>query len=126
MQKLQALLYVIVCLVVLSCHYSDKSISIIYSDSDQFYTMKANFNKSKTKAVERYMEKTIGTSSAVSFVNTNIDETIELNDRGRTKLHIEKSPGFLEIQMDKAENSEDSYYAIKSMCEEIKHVVTEE
>ena len=84
--------------------------------------MKANYNRSKARLVDEYLDKTIGSRSNRSFVNNNIDDIISFKDQSR--FHMEKSAGVLEIEMDKAENSEDAYLAVKSMCEGIKGIVT--
>ncbi len=72
--------------------------------------------------MEEYMDKKIGRSSNMSFVNTNIDGTITLDNH--TTFYIQKSPGVVKIKLDKDENSEEAYYTIKSMCEGIKPIVT--
>jgi hypothetical protein len=84
--------------------------------------MKAKFSKSKTRDVEAYIDKKIGSKSNMSFANSRIDGTVSLDDQ--TKFYMEKSPGILKIKLDKDQNSEEAYYMIKSMCEGIKSVVT--
>jgi hypothetical protein len=84
--------------------------------------MKAHFDVNKTRLVEVYMDRKIGRRSNRSFVNTTIDGTIAFKDH--SEFQMEKSPGVLEIQLDKAKNSEDAYLTVKSMCEGIKSVVT--
>jgi hypothetical protein len=84
--------------------------------------MKAHFDVNKTRVVEAYMDRKIGRRSNRSFVNADIDGTIALKDH--SEFQMEKSPGVLEIQLDKAKNSEDAYLTVKSMCEGIKSVVT--
>lgn len=55
------------------------------------------------------------------FVNTRIDGRVGLDDH--TTFFIKKSPGHLKIELNKRENSYDSYREIKSLCEGIKEVV---
>ena len=57
----------------------------------------------------------------MSFANTQIDGNITLDDK--VTFYIKKSPGFLHIKLDKDINSDEIYYRIKSVCEEIKDVV---
>jgi hypothetical protein len=84
--------------------------------------MKAHFNKNRMRDVEEYMNNKIGRKSNISFANTQIDGKLALNDH--TIFYIRKSPGILEIKLDKNENSEDSYHhQIKSMCQGIKKVI---
>ena len=115
-------MYAFGCMVVVSCMHSDKNISITYSNSDHYYSMKANFSKSKTRAVEEYMDRRLAGMRTMSFVNARLDGTIALDDR--TKFYIQNAPGVLKIKLDKDENSEEAYYMVKSMCEGIKPIVT--
>lgn len=84
--------------------------------------MKASFDRNKTRDVEEYMDRKIGASSKMSFVDHDIDGTMALNNQ--SKFYIQKSPGVLEIQLDKAENSAEAYRMVKSMCEGIKPILT--
>ncbi|GEO10978.1 hypothetical protein [Segetibacter aerophilus] len=122
MKKLQTILSILACFIAVSCNYNSDNLSITYSNSEQFYTMKASFDRNKTRDVEEYMDRKIGASSKMSFVDHDIDGTVALNDR--SKFHIQKSPGVLEIQLDKAENSAEAYRMVKSMCEGIKPILT--
>lgn len=121
MKKSDALSYVLVCMMVISCRFNDDNISIAYTNSDRYYSMKANFSKSKTRDVEEYMDRRFAGTGHMSFVNTRIDGTIALDDH--TIFYIKKAPGVLKIKLDKDENSEEAYYRVKSMCEGIKSVV---
>ena len=112
----------LLCVMVLSCRYNDSGISISVSNSDHYYSMKARFSKSKTRAVEEYMDRKIGNKSNMSFVNTRMDGTIALDDQ--TSFYILKAPGILKIKLDKAANSEEAFQTIRSMCEGIKSIVT--
>jgi hypothetical protein len=84
--------------------------------------MNAYFPKNKTRDVDEYMDDRIGRRSKMSFVNSRIDGTIALDDH--TKFYIKKSPGVLEIKLDKDENSDEAYHEIKLMCQGIKKILT--
>ena len=122
MKNFRGLLCALLCVMVLSCRYNDSGISISVSNSDHYYSMKARFSKSKTRAVEEYMDRKIGNKSNMSFVNTRMDGTIALDDQ--TSFYILKAPGILKIKLDKAANSEEAFQTIRSMCEGIKSIVT--
>ncbi len=83
--------------------------------------MKAHFSKIKTRDVEEYMNDRIGTRSSMSFLNTRIDGQLALDDH--TTFYIKKYAGFLEIKLNKDENSDEAYQRIKSMCEGIKNII---
>jgi hypothetical protein len=108
----------------LSCiHYNDNGhTSLSISESDHYYSMDADFSKSKTRAVEEYMDSRIGRRSNMSFVNSQIDGTLSLDDH--TTFYIKKYPGYIEIKLDKDRNSDDAYRQIKSLCGGIKKVIT--
>jgi hypothetical protein len=101
-----------------SCIHEGSRTSITISDADDSYYMSAQFSKSKTRDIEQYMDDRIGRNSRLSFVNTRIDGTITLDDH--TTFYLKKSPGAVEIKLDKSKNSNESYHTIKSMCEEMK------
>ena len=104
-------------------YYGDNhNINISYKETGQYYSMKAHFNRNKMRDVEEYMDSKIGRKSNMSFTNAQIDGKLTLDDH--TTFYIKKSPGRLDIKLDKDENSDDSYQEIKSMCQGIKKVIT--
>lgn len=107
----------------ISCNYFDDNhnTSFRYQETSDYFSMKAHFDKRKTRDVEEYMDRKIGRRSNMSFVNSRIDGKIALSDQ--TIFYIKKYPGTLEIKLDKDENSSGSYYEIKDMCEGLKQVV---
>lgn len=106
--------------VLASCkHHGD--LSLKYTESKHYYSMDAWFRENKTRAVEEYMNDRLKSRTNVSFVNTRIDAKMGLDDH--TTFFIEKFSGHLKIEMDKRENTVDSYKEIKSLCEGIKEVL---
>jgi hypothetical protein len=83
--------------------------------------MKAHFPDNKMRTVENYMDDRIGKKSNMSFVNTEIDGTVGLDDHAT--FYMEKSDGTLKITLDKNKNSDENIREIKSMCEGIKEVL---
>jgi hypothetical protein len=83
--------------------------------------MNARFDEDRTRAVEAYMDKQLGSASNTSFVNTRIDGRIALDDHA--VFYIRIFPGQLKIELDKYKNSADSYYKVKSMCEGLKDMI---
>ena len=120
MKKLLPLFYALACITMISCMHNG-NIHISYSEAGHYYSMKANFSKSKTRNVEEYMDEKIGAGSNTSFVNTRFDGQLTLDDH--TTFYIKKHPGLIEIRLDKNENSDEAYLRIKSMCEGIKKVL---
>lgn len=113
--------YVLIFAGLTSCRWHDnRNTDISYSEWSHYYSMKAHFNKNKTRKVESYMDETIAGPN-ISFINTRIDGQIVLDDH--TTFYIKKYPGCLEIKFNKGENSYQSYQRIKAMCQGIKEVV---
>jgi hypothetical protein len=110
----------LVCITIISCGFPDGSISIKHSEYDHYYEMTAKFNPDRTVAVERWLDKELSTGD-VSFSNTQIDGNITLDNEAT--FYMKKSPGFLNIKLDKEKNSEAIYRKIRSVCEEINEVV---
>jgi len=123
MKKLPALfLYAITCIITgFSCIHNNGNTNFTFNESAHYYSMNADFSKSKTRAVEKYMDSRIGRRSNMSFVNSRIDGTLALDDH--TTFYIKKYPGFIEIKLDKDQNSNDAYHEIKAMCEGIKKLL---
>lgn len=122
MKKITTLLFTLACITSIPSRvYNNGNTNIKYNETEHSYTMKAEFPEEKTRDVEEYMNHTIGTISNMSFINTQIDGSLALDDH--TTFYIKKSPGILYITLDKDRNTDESYHEIKSMCEGIKKVL---
>ena len=123
MKKLSTLFFCAVTFTIVtpSCTHSSGDTSLTLTESDHYYFMYAHFNKNKTRDVEKYMDNLIGKQSNMSFVNTQIDGTVALDDH--TIFYIKKFPGFIKLKLDKNENSYESYHQVKAMCEGIEKVL---
>ncbi|HMK18924.1 MAG TPA: hypothetical protein VK492_12030 [Chitinophagaceae bacterium] len=108
------------CLTIISCGFPDGSISIKHSVYDHYYEMTAKFNLDRTAAVERWLNKELATGD-MSFAKTEIDGNITLDNQGT--FYMKKSPGFLNIKLDKEKNSDAIYKKIRAVCEGINDVV---
>jgi hypothetical protein len=100
----------------------DGDISLTFNDTHHHYSMDAYFNRGQTRAVEDYMDRKLGALSNMSFVNTRIDGELALDDH--TTFYLKKYPGHVKINLDKDENSSDSYYRVRAMCEGLKKVLS--
>jgi len=107
-------------IAIISCGFPDGSISIKHSEYDHYYEMTAKFNPDRTASLERWLDKELATGD-VSFTNTQIDGNITLDSQAT--FYMKKSPGFLNIKLDKEKNSEAIYRKIRSVCEQINEVV---
>ena len=109
----------IICTIITSCRFHN-NVNITYNENGNYYKMKASFSRSKTAAVERYMDNMLA-SGDMSFRHTRIDGDITLDDQ--STFFIRKRAGYLYIKLDKNKNSDEAYYKVKSMCEGIKRVL---
>jgi hypothetical protein len=109
-----------VSIVIVSCSFSNGSINIKHSEYDHYYEMTAKFNPDKTAAVEKWLDKEFPGGN-MSFANPEIDGSITLQNKAI--FYMKKSPGFLNIKLDKEKNSIAIYQKIRFVCEEINEVV---
>lgn len=109
-----------ICIALISCGFPEGSISIKHSEYSHYYEMTAKFNPDRTAAVERWLDKELATGD-VSFTNTEMDGDITLDNQAT--FYIKKSPGFLNIKLDKEKNSDAIYQKIRSVCNGINEVV---
>jgi hypothetical protein len=120
MKKESIVFFALVCSLCIACrHHGNTSITV--RESRNYYSMNAWFNESRTRDVEEYLDDKIGRPNDISFVHTRIDTRLILDDH--TTFFIKKSPGHVEIKLDRNENSFKSYRRIKLMCDGIKEVV---
>ena len=112
-----------VCLCISCSRSNNGNVDIHISESGHYYKMLAHFNTGKTTDVDEFMDGKIGSKSNMSFVNSRIDGKLALDDH--TTFYIKKYPGYLQIKLDKEENSREAYERIKSMCEGIKKVIAQ-
>ena len=110
----------LICIAIISCGFPDGSISIKHSQYSHYYEMTAKFNPDRTAAVERWLDKELA-SGDVSFTNTEIDGDITLDNQAT--FYMKKSPGFLNIKLDKEKNSAAIYQQVRAVCEGINEVV---
>ena len=120
MKKLPAVFAcALMCIVgCISCMHHHDGLSLSLTNSEEYYSMKASYDESKKKAVERYMDSQLGRQSNMSFANSTIDGKLTLEDH--TTIYMKKSPGHLKIELDKDENSEESLEKVKAVGEELK------
>jgi len=107
-------------IIIVSCSFPDGSISIKHSQYDHYYEMTAKFNPDKTDKVDRYLDKELATGN-ITFANTEMDADITLDDK--TTFYVKKTPGYLNIKLDKEKNSEEAFTKLKGVLEGIGEVV---
>jgi len=104
------------CIAISSCGFPGRNISIEHSEYSHYYEMTAKFNPDRTVAIERWLDKELPAID-VSFINTEIDGNITLDNQAT--FYMKKSPGFLNIKLDKEKNSDAIYRKIRTVCDGI-------
>jgi len=121
MKKLAILICVLLpVVIIISCGFPDGSISIKHSQYDHYYEMTAKFNPDKTAAVDKWLNKELATGD-MSFASIEMDGEITLDNKAT--FYMKKSPGFLNIKLDKKKNSDAIYQKVRAACEGINDVV---
>lgn len=83
--------------------------------------MSAHYQKNRTKAVDEFLQDKIGKLPNSSMFKRYTNTEMVLEDG--TRFYLEKSPGYLSIELDKSKNSTRSYMAVKQLCEALKPVI---
>lgn len=84
--------------------------------------MKASYERKKTFKIQEFLDSRLE-HNGTSFRNTKTNTRITLDDG--TTFYMKSYPGKLKIEFNKTENSEEAYYKIKGICEDIKSLLAE-
>lgn len=107
-------------LIFSSCIYHHPDVCITVSDDEDEYEMDASYKKSKTHAVQVYLDEHL-LNNNISLKNNWEDGEIMLDDK--TTVYINTYPGELKIKIDKRENTDESYEKVKQVCEELEVII---
>jgi hypothetical protein len=110
------------CGMNINCKTGDRSesanISFKVEESENRFSIFADYDPSNTKKVELVLDKYLKESNDPSFLNTQLDAYLTL--RNRTVFYIKHSSGELKIQLDKNKNPSQTLQTFKKMAEELK------
>ncbi|MGB4843488.1 MAG: hypothetical protein WBP16_03425 [Ferruginibacter sp.] len=113
----------LILLIALSSCFHNHNFSISISDDEDEYEMDARYQKSRTHAVEVYLNEHLIKKGSVSFKKELKDNEIMLDDN--TIVYINSYPGKLKIKVDKDKNRGKSCEAVKEVCEDIKDLLVD-
>jgi hypothetical protein len=122
MKKITLLLLISI-LVLTSCYNNKKNISVSIKENEDKLVMNAVYRTSRTQRVENYIQSRM--QPTTSFDNTDNSSNTTLIEDGNAKFYVQSSRGNLHIKLNKNENSEQSYYRVREMCEEIKEIIVQ-
>jgi hypothetical protein len=97
------------------------NISFIMEESEDHFSIFADYDPANTKKVESVLDKYLKESNDPSFMNTKLDADLTL--RNRTVFHIKHNSGELEIELDKDKNPGQTIQTFKKMAEELKRSI---
>ena len=120
--KLTALV-LLAALLVVACRRPHSGTSIVVNDDGSSFNLKARYPGDKTGRVGRFINRSVGPDRHFAFKDGKIDATAILEDD--TKFRVRLRPGRLDIQFDKSENSDESYFRMVKIYEGIKGVLTD-
>ena len=113
-----ALLLISISLVPSCIHHNNHSLYIKVDESDAGYKFYASFPDDLTSKVHHVVNNSISPNGLFGSANDFMNINTTLQDQ--TTFAVKASPGFIEIKINKRENSEASYDRIKEMCAKIK------
>jgi hypothetical protein len=121
---LSLVLVLMILTAISSCfHFSDHDISISVSDDDDEYEMEADYQRSKTHAVQVYLNDRLLNGEIKLKRNDLVDREVTLDDN--TTFYINAEPGSINIKIDKTKNSEEQCEKIRIACEDLKEILAD-
>lgn len=100
---------------------ADHDIRITVQDNPDAYRFVARFNPNDAPGVQYFVEERLGQNGFVTGKEKDLDATLLLNDG--TDMYVRSSPGLLKIRLNRHDNSEASYRAVKQLCEGVKNIL---
>lgn len=105
-----------------SCfHHHDFSVTI--TDDEDDFEMDAWYNKSRTHAVQVYLNDHL--LSQHTKVNKKGWHHDEITLGGDSEIYINSDPGELKIRIAKSGNSDESVIHLKNICEDLKIIMSD-
>jgi stalled ribosome rescue protein Dom34 len=119
---------VLICLLTLGISLAftkssadSKRISFTVTESDDFYEISAEYNKSKIEKVQFAVNKSMKPTVIFTSEKDDFSKTITLDDK--TQLVVKTTPGKMKIKLDKTQNSKASLERLKSIVPRIKEAL---
>lgn len=118
MKKIYFMIGVMAIMLTASCRFNNENQSIQVVVTDDTYVFEAKYPKGKTERVVAYIEKQLNDDAFFASDEGEKSGAVVLND-GKN-FRIKSSPGFLEIEFRKQENSETNYKELVNLCTRIR------
>ncbi|SHF93839.1 hypothetical protein [Flavisolibacter ginsengisoli] len=121
MKRVSIQLCLFLSMAISACSHHRHETSFTVKESHHSYYLETNFNEDLTHDVERYLNDKIGQSDPSILIDGSGDRRITLSDH--SSFHLVTDPGYVELKLDKDQNSKASYQRIRSICQGLKAVV---
>jgi hypothetical protein len=121
MKRVSIHLFLFLSMTISACRHHGNETSVTVKDSHRYYYLEASFNEDLTHDVERYLNDKIGQSDPSILIDGSGERRITLSDH--SSFHLVTEPGYVELKLDKGQNSKASYQRIRSICQGLKNVV---
>ncbi|WP_113654320.1 hypothetical protein [Pedobacter namyangjuensis] len=118
MKKIHVIIGFITIMLATSCRFNNENQSIQVVVTEGTYVFEAKYPKEKTERVVNYIEKVLNDDSFFASDEGEKSGAVVLND-GKN-FRVKSSPGFLEIEFRKKENSETNYKELVKLCSGVK------
>ncbi len=112
---------IILSILLASC-FRNHDVKITANESEDEYKFSAYYDESRTRDVQRYVNRSIKPNGLFSGEDDRLDIDTRLQDG--TTFKLKSSPGELIIRVDKTENKPESVQRIREMCQGLKDVIT--
>jgi hypothetical protein len=116
-------LIALMCSTTFGCNFegASQNQSISIKNTDAGYQFEASFPEGKTEKVVNYLEEKLQADELFLAASDVKDSEVNLGDS--IKFYLKSSPGKLEIEFKKQNNSEAAYHKLVSLCNGIKEVL---
>ncbi len=116
-------LIAMICTSLFGCNFEggSQNQSISVKNNESGYSFDASFPERKMEKVVGYIEKTLNADDLFLTPSDVKDSEVNLGDS--VKFYLKSSPGNIEIDFKKRDNSEASYLKLVRLCTGIKDVL---
>jgi len=115
------LLYLNILMALIATACRDESLLLRTTDTGQKFTFEAQYSKSKTSRLEKYLDSALHNDLALE---QNVDLVIPLN--ANEKFNLKAKSGWLEINFNKQNSSLNGYLKVRKLTEDIQRVLKED
>ncbi|SKC03768.1 hypothetical protein [Dyadobacter psychrophilus] len=114
-----SIVYAIMLLFTSCSNHKDLAVSV--KDSETDYIFAAQYDRSKTIAVQQYINEALKPNRIFADHSEEVVKDIKLTDG--SVFHLESSPGDFTVEFEKNKNSKGSYDNMRKVCLGVREIV---